>query len=98
MSIWQVVDDHRLQEIAKFALDGIAPFQTNFGSRENVGIDSRTEDGRLSEEGVSGRFGSTSSFRALEPEPEQDGIRDQSYPIQSRIIDSRVRGHRNGGS
>jgi hypothetical protein len=31
-----MVDDNRLQELAKFALEGIALFQTNLGSRDTV--------------------------------------------------------------
>ncbi|KAI0278994.1 hypothetical protein BGY98DRAFT_1186246 [Russula aff. rugulosa BPL654] len=38
VTIWQIVSDNRLQEITKFALDRIALFQTNFGSRENVAM------------------------------------------------------------
>jgi hypothetical protein len=34
----QMINDSRLQEITKFTLDGIALFQTNFGSRENVAM------------------------------------------------------------
>ena len=38
VAIKQMVNDSRLQEITKFTLDGIALFQTNFGSRENVAM------------------------------------------------------------
>ena len=38
VAIWQIVGADRLQEITKFALDGIALFQTNFGSRENMAM------------------------------------------------------------
>ena len=34
VNIKQIVDDSRLQDMAKFALDGIALFQTNSGSRD----------------------------------------------------------------
>ena len=36
VAIRQIVSANRLQEITKFALDGIALFQTNIGSRDNV--------------------------------------------------------------
>jgi hypothetical protein len=36
VAIKQIVDDNRLQQLAKLALDGIAPFQTNLGSRDTV--------------------------------------------------------------
>lgn len=100
VAIWQIVSANRLREITKFALDGIALFQTNFGSRENVAM-ALTAAQKMDDylkEGVGGRFGSTSSFRALESEPEQDGIRDQRYPKQSGSINSRAREYRNGGS
>jgi len=38
VAIWQIVNANRLQEITKFALDGIALFQTNFGSRGDVAM------------------------------------------------------------
>ena len=36
VAIWQTVNANRLQEITKFALDGIAHFQTNVGGLENA--------------------------------------------------------------
>jgi hypothetical protein len=36
VAVKQIVNDNRLQELAKFALEGIALFQTNLGSRDTV--------------------------------------------------------------
>jgi len=36
VAIKQIVNDNRLKELAKFALEGIARFQTNLGSRDTV--------------------------------------------------------------
>jgi hypothetical protein len=36
VAIKQIVDDNRLQELAKFALEGIVLFQTNLGSRDTA--------------------------------------------------------------
>jgi hypothetical protein len=38
VAIKRIVNDNRLQELAKLALDGIAPFQTNLGSRDTVAM------------------------------------------------------------
>jgi hypothetical protein len=71
-----MVDDNRLQELAKFALlEGIAVFQTNLGSRDTVTM-ALTVAQKMDDNFMRGCFGSASSFRALEPEPEQDKFRD----------------------
>jgi hypothetical protein len=36
VAIKQIVDDNRLQEVAKFALEGIVLFQSSLGSRDTV--------------------------------------------------------------
>ena len=38
VTIKQIVNDHRLQGLAKFALDGIASFQTNLGSQDTAAM------------------------------------------------------------
>jgi hypothetical protein len=93
-----MVDGNRLQELAKFALEGIALLQTNLGSRDTVTM-ALTVAQKMDDNLMRGCFGSASSFRALEFEPEQDRIRDQKYPKPRHLqsIDKGARAYRNGG-
>ena len=79
VAIWNMVDGNRVQELARFALDGIARFQTEYGAPDTgVQVGNYSEDRRLSDEGVGAGCGNSCSIRTLESK--QDRIGYQKDP------------------